>query len=98
VSADVAEMSLFARPPKASENLPVQFSRLMDAHENVLHDTITRLLRKPIRRGNTTAATRCAWHNSFSFSSEHGTLNCYISIDNMTVFCLSMQVFQRAEQ
>jgi starvation-inducible DNA-binding protein len=38
MSADVAEMTLVARPPKGREEVPVQISRLLDAHEIVLKE------------------------------------------------------------
>jgi starvation-inducible DNA-binding protein len=36
MSADVAEMTLVPRPPKGREEVPVQISRLLHAHEIVL--------------------------------------------------------------
>jgi len=36
MSADVAEMTLIPRPPKGREEVPVQLSRLLQAHETVL--------------------------------------------------------------
>ena len=38
MSADVAEMSLVSRPPKGREEVPVQISRLLHAHEIVLKE------------------------------------------------------------
>ena len=38
MSADVAEMSLVPRPPKGREEVPVQISRLLHAHEIVLKE------------------------------------------------------------
>jgi starvation-inducible DNA-binding protein len=38
MSADVAEMSLIPRPPKGREEVPVQISRLLHAHEIVLKE------------------------------------------------------------
>jgi len=38
MSADVAEMTLIPRPPKGREEVPVQISRLLDAHEIVLKE------------------------------------------------------------
>ncbi len=39
MSADVAEMTLIPRPPKGREEVPVQISRLLHAHEIVLEET-----------------------------------------------------------
>jgi starvation-inducible DNA-binding protein len=39
MSADVAEMTLVPRPPKGREEVPVQISRLLSAHEIVLKET-----------------------------------------------------------
>jgi starvation-inducible DNA-binding protein len=39
MSADVAEMTLVPRPPKGREEVPVQISRLLHAHEIVLKET-----------------------------------------------------------
>jgi starvation-inducible DNA-binding protein len=41
MSADVAEMTLIPRPPKGREEVPVQVSRLLHAHEIVLKETRT---------------------------------------------------------
>src|SRR5436189_3495399 len=41
MSADVAEMSLVPRPPKGREEVPVQISRLLHAHEIVLKEART---------------------------------------------------------
>ena len=38
MSADVAEMTLIPRPPKGREEVPVQISRLLHAHEIVLEE------------------------------------------------------------
>src|SRR5215831_4526047 len=38
MSADVAEMALIPRPPKGREEVPVQLSRLLHAHEIVLEE------------------------------------------------------------
>src|SRR6201993_722465 len=38
MSADVAEMTLFPRPPRGREAVPVQISRLLHAHEIVLKE------------------------------------------------------------
>ena len=38
MSADVAEMTLVPRPPKGREEVPVQLSRLLHAHEVVLKE------------------------------------------------------------
>ena len=38
MSADVAEMTLVPRPPKGREEVPVQISRLLEAHEIVLKE------------------------------------------------------------
>jgi starvation-inducible DNA-binding protein len=38
MSADVAEMTLIPRPPKGREEVPVQISRLLQAHEIVLKE------------------------------------------------------------
>ena len=39
MSADVAETTLIPRPPKGREEVPVQISRLLHAHEVVLKET-----------------------------------------------------------
>jgi len=39
MSADVAEMTLIPRPPKGREEVPVQISRLLHAHEIILKET-----------------------------------------------------------
>ena len=39
MAADVAEMTLVPRPPKGREEVPVQISRLLHAHEIVLKET-----------------------------------------------------------
>jgi starvation-inducible DNA-binding protein len=39
MAADVAEMTLVPRPPKGREEVPVQISRLLHAHEIVLEET-----------------------------------------------------------
>src|SRR5438552_15687887 len=41
MSADVAEMTLVPRPPKGREEVPVQVSRLLHAHEIVLKEART---------------------------------------------------------
>src|ERR1700726_3619915 len=41
MSADVAEMTLVPRPPKGREEVPVQISRLLHAHEIVLQEART---------------------------------------------------------
>src|SRR5438132_1991993 len=41
MSADVAEMTLIPRPPKGREEVPVQVSRLLHAHEIVLKEART---------------------------------------------------------
>jgi len=41
MSADVAEMTLVPRPPKGREEVPVQISRLLHAHEIVLKEAHT---------------------------------------------------------
>ncbi len=41
MSADVAEMTLVPRPPKGREEVPVQISRLLHAHEIVLKEVRT---------------------------------------------------------
>src|SRR2546423_15383663 len=38
MSAEVAEMTLIPRPPKGREEVPVQISRLLHAHEIVLKE------------------------------------------------------------
>jgi starvation-inducible DNA-binding protein len=38
MSADVAEMTLIPRPPKGREEVPVQISRLLHAHEIMLQE------------------------------------------------------------
>src|SRR2546423_15682448 len=41
MSAEVAEMTLNPRPPKGREEVPVQISRLLHAHEIVLKEART---------------------------------------------------------
>src|SRR5437762_12918898 len=41
MSADVAEMTLVPRPPRGREQVPVQISRLLHAHEIVLREART---------------------------------------------------------
>jgi starvation-inducible DNA-binding protein len=41
MAADVAEMTLIPRPPKGREQVPVQISRLLHAHEIVLKEART---------------------------------------------------------
>lgn len=41
MSADVAEMTIIPRPPKGREEVPVQISRLLHAHEIVLKEART---------------------------------------------------------
>src|SRR5436189_4458648 len=41
MSADVAEMTLVPRPPRGREEVPVQISRLLHAHEIVLKEART---------------------------------------------------------
>ena len=41
MAADVPEMTLVPRPPKGREEVPVQISRLLHAHEIVLEETRT---------------------------------------------------------
>ena len=47
---DVAEMTLIPRPPKGREEVPVQISRLLHAHEIVLKEARTMARRAPRRR------------------------------------------------
>src|ERR1700751_3506223 len=39
MAADVAEMSQIERPPRGREEVPVQISRLLDAHQVIIRDT-----------------------------------------------------------
>src|SRR5437762_11265827 len=41
MSADIAEMTLIPRPPRGREQVPVQISRLLHAHEIVLREART---------------------------------------------------------
>ena len=41
MAADVAEMTLIPRPPKGREEVPVQISRLLHAHEIILNEART---------------------------------------------------------
>jgi starvation-inducible DNA-binding protein len=41
MAADVAEMTLIPRPPKGREEVPVQISRLLHAHEIILKEART---------------------------------------------------------
>jgi starvation-inducible DNA-binding protein len=51
MSADVAEMALVPRPPKGREEVPVQISRLLHAHEIVLEEART-MARKAAEEGD----------------------------------------------
>jgi starvation-inducible DNA-binding protein len=51
MSADVAEMTLVPRPPKGREEVPVQISRLLHAHEIVLKEART-MARKAAEEGD----------------------------------------------
>jgi len=39
MAADVAEMTRIERPPRGREEVPVQISRLLEAHETILRET-----------------------------------------------------------
>jgi starvation-inducible DNA-binding protein len=39
MAADVAEMTSIARPPRGREEVPVQISRLLEAHEAIIKET-----------------------------------------------------------
>lgn len=41
MAADVAETTLISRPPRGREELPVQLSRLLEAHEIILKEART---------------------------------------------------------
>jgi starvation-inducible DNA-binding protein len=51
MSADVAEMTLVPRPPRGREEVPVQISRLLHAHEIVLEEART-MARKAAEEGD----------------------------------------------
>jgi starvation-inducible DNA-binding protein len=51
MSADVAEMTLVPRPPKGREEVPVQISRLLQAHEIVLEEARA-MARKAAQEGD----------------------------------------------
>jgi len=51
MAADVAEMTLIPRPPKGREEVPVQISRLLHAHEIVLEEART-MARQADRNGD----------------------------------------------
>ena len=51
MSADVAEMTLVPRPPKGREEVPVQISRLLHAHEIVLEE-VRAMARKAAEEGD----------------------------------------------
>jgi starvation-inducible DNA-binding protein len=51
MSADVAEMTLLPRPPKGREEVPVQISRLLHAHEIVLMEART-IARQAAKEGD----------------------------------------------
>jgi starvation-inducible DNA-binding protein len=51
MSADVAEMTLVPRPPKGREEVPVQISRLLHAHEIVLQEART-MARQAAQQGD----------------------------------------------
>ena len=41
MAADVAEMTRISRPPRGREEVPVQISRLLEAHELIIKDART---------------------------------------------------------
>jgi starvation-inducible DNA-binding protein len=51
MAADVAEMTLIPRPPKGREEVPVQISRLLHAHEIVLEEART-MARQAAQQGD----------------------------------------------
>src|SRR5205085_3828054 len=51
MAADVAEMTLIPRPPKGREEVPVQISRLLHAHEIVLEEART-MARQAAKQGD----------------------------------------------
>jgi len=51
MAPDVAEMTLIPRPPKGREEVPVQISRLLHAHEIVLKEART-MARRAANRGD----------------------------------------------
>jgi starvation-inducible DNA-binding protein len=51
MSADVAEMTLVPRPPRGREEVPVQISRLLHAHEIVLKEART-MAQQAVRDGD----------------------------------------------
>jgi starvation-inducible DNA-binding protein len=51
MAADVAEMTLIPRPPKGREEVPVQISRLLHAHEIVLEEART-MARQATQQGD----------------------------------------------
>src|SRR5260370_480074 len=51
MSADVAEITLVPRPPKGREEVPVQISRLLHAHELVLEEALS-MARKATEEGD----------------------------------------------
>jgi len=51
MSADVAEITLVPRPPKGREEVPVQISRLLHAHEIVLKEART-MAQQAVRDGD----------------------------------------------
>jgi starvation-inducible DNA-binding protein len=51
MAADVAETTLVPRPPKGREEVPVQISRLLHAHEIVLEEART-MARQAAKQGD----------------------------------------------
>jgi starvation-inducible DNA-binding protein len=51
MAADVAETTRIARPPRGREEVPVQLSRLLDAHQDIILET-RKLARRAIEIGD----------------------------------------------
>jgi starvation-inducible DNA-binding protein len=68
MAPDVAEMTQIERPPRGREEVPVQLSRLLDAHQVIIRE-----VRKQARRASEMATTapmiflsaRCCGRTSF---------------------------------
>jgi len=75
MAADVAETTQIERPPRGREEVPVQLSRLLDAHEIIIGET--RKLARPrppsgmMARTTSLGARCCAETNFIWFLSEH---------------------------
>jgi hypothetical protein len=68
MAADVAETTQIERPPRGREEVPVQLSRLLDAHQIIIGET-RKLARRHLQLGMTAQtiswSARCCAEMSF---------------------------------